>query len=212
MFEHSHNSLSETFIANEQEVGAALFLARKSKGWTVRSLAKQSGLSIGMISQIERGLSFPSLKSLTMLASALNLDVANFLRTPVTTRRRSNSIYVFRQKVRQKPNLTPTGLTKRDLYFDIPGINMFEIKLDVGGNSGHEFFLHKGENAGVVLSGRMQLWINNEPTLLESGDSFRFPATLPNRFNNPSITETHLIWLTISTKDHHAVSAIERSK
>lgn len=182
-------------------IGVAVLSARKEKGWSIKMMSEKSGLSTGMISQIERGISLPSLKSLVMLATALNLPVAHFFNAPAGTPETSSSIYVVHKNERQMLKLTPLGLTKQNLAPQLPGmIEFFEIKLVPGGSSGPEFYPHPGEKAGLVLEGRIKLWIGDTPTLMGEGDSFRFPSHLPHRFENPDDCEAHMIWMLVKSE------------
>lgn len=187
--------------AESLRIGIAINEARKEKSWSIRDLSLACGLSTGMISQIERGLSLPSLKSLMMLATALEVPMARFFETPATAPTVGSSIYVVHRNERPLLKLTPMGLTKQHLTPEIPGfIDVYEVKLMPGGSSGPEFFPHGGEKAGLVLSGKLQLWLNDSPTLLEQGDSFRFPSDLLHRFDNPGQDETHLVWIVLNTE------------
>ena len=55
-------------------VGRRLRLLRQKRGRSLQDLATATGLSIGLISQIERGLSSPSVKNLVALGEALGKD------------------------------------------------------------------------------------------------------------------------------------------
>lgn len=56
-------------------LGAQLKTAREKKGYTLKQLSEISGLSIGFISQVERGQTDPSLSSLKNLATSLDLKL-----------------------------------------------------------------------------------------------------------------------------------------
>src|SRR5215469_6491057 len=59
-------------------VGQRLRLLRQKRGRSLQELATATELSIGLISQIERGLSSPSVKNLVALGEALGVGVAWF--------------------------------------------------------------------------------------------------------------------------------------
>lgn len=182
-------------------IGAAILRVRKAKGWSIKTLAETARLSTGMISQIERGRSFPSLKSLSMLATALGVPLGTFFEAGASAHHPKSSIYVVHRNERPTLKLTPNGVTKQRLSPEVPGLlELYEVKLTPGGSSGPEFFPHEGEKAGLVLSGRLRLWLNDEPTILEAGDSFRFPSSLAHRFDNPGNSETHLVWMVLNTE------------
>ena len=48
--------------------------------------------------------------------------------------------------------------------------------------------------AGVVVSGSLELWIGERRFLLSEGDSFGFPSSVPHRYTNPGPSEAIVIW------------------
>jgi transcriptional regulator with XRE-family HTH domain len=64
----------------EVAIGREVREFRQKMELTVAELAKLSGLSIGMLSKIENGLSSPSLSTLKALSKALNIPVTAFFR------------------------------------------------------------------------------------------------------------------------------------
>lgn len=61
-------------------VPAALRAVRKEKDWTQEELAHRAGLTTTYVSQIERGLKSPSLRSLGKIADALGITLSTFFR------------------------------------------------------------------------------------------------------------------------------------
>src|SRR5262245_17928549 len=53
---------------------------RLEKGLSLGALSKMAGISIGALSQIERGIGNPSLKTLTALRLALGADLSDLFR------------------------------------------------------------------------------------------------------------------------------------
>ena len=64
------------------DLGASLRARRKELKLTMQSVAEAAGLSVGFISQVERGLTSPSLGSLASIATALDTDIGSFLQQP----------------------------------------------------------------------------------------------------------------------------------
>jgi CheY-like chemotaxis protein/DNA-binding XRE family transcriptional regulator len=66
------------------ELGRQIRLARTGRGWTLKELSEESGVSVSQLSSIERGAHLPSIESLLSIATALNekpsawLDSAGF--------------------------------------------------------------------------------------------------------------------------------------
>lgn len=59
-------------------LGAFILIQRQQRGWSLRVLAKKSGLSNGAISRIENG-NDPQLSSLAAIAKAFDFEVGDLL-------------------------------------------------------------------------------------------------------------------------------------
>lgn len=68
----------------DERMGESLRVIRAERGLSIKELAGRSGLSTGMISQIERGRSSPSLRSLRLLAEALEVPISQFFESHQT--------------------------------------------------------------------------------------------------------------------------------
>jgi transcriptional regulator with XRE-family HTH domain len=181
----------------DRRIGSRIRQLRKDRKLSIEQLADQSGLSIGMLSQLERGLSTPSVRSLRVLGTALAVPISWFF-GPAHTGDDSESEHIVRIASRRALTLTPSGVYKQLLTPDRPGvIEIYELRLKPGGTSGPEFYSHRGEKAGVVLSGRLRLWIDNRSYLLNEGDSFRFSSERSHRFENDGQATTRLIWVVV---------------
>src|SRR5688572_29780643 len=64
--------------SNLNAIGEQLHESRTRLNLSVQALADASGISAGMISQIERGLANPSINTISKLASALGLQLGVF--------------------------------------------------------------------------------------------------------------------------------------
>jgi len=75
-----HDRRADKGNALEVSIGGQVRDFRKKLDMTVTELAKQAGLSSGMLSKIENGLTSPSLATLQSLSAALNMPVTAFFR------------------------------------------------------------------------------------------------------------------------------------
>jgi mannose-6-phosphate isomerase-like protein (cupin superfamily) len=73
-------------------------------------------------------------------------------------------------------------------------LELLSCRFPPGGSSGEEPYTHAGEEAGAVILGRLEPWVNGRSVLLEAGDSFGFQSTLAHRYRNPGPDETEVIW------------------
>jgi len=65
------------------------------------------------------------------------------------------------------------------------GISRYEP----GASTGDDEYTHDGEEAGLILSGSLELTLDGRLHRLEAGDSFSFKSQLPQRYANPSASE-----------------------
>src|SRR5690242_12040745 len=70
--------MSEMKFQNARVIGEKLRAARQSAGISLRELAKKSEMSASMLSQIETGKAYPSVRSIYDIATALDLPVDYF--------------------------------------------------------------------------------------------------------------------------------------
>jgi transcriptional regulator with XRE-family HTH domain len=172
--------------------GARLRTMRKNRHLSIQQLADKVGLSVGMVSQIERGLSTPSLRSIRLLANALDVPVSWFF----AGSQHAEAEHIVRRAQRRQLKIGTAGAVQELLSPEAPGgIEIYEILLEPGGSSGSDLYSHGGEKAGLVIEGSLQLSIGPLTHLLQAGDSFRFPSTTPHRFANASPNQTRFVWI-----------------
>jgi transcriptional regulator with XRE-family HTH domain len=185
---------------DDQRLGARIRALRVQQNLKLAVLSQRCGLSIGQLSEIERGLSAPSVRSLRLISEALSTPVAHFFEVSDELNDRNSEQYVRRRANRPTLRLTPTGVIKTLLVPEGPGIlELYEISVMTGGTSGGEIQAGPGEKAGVVLSGRARLWLADASLDLGVGDSFRFPADLSHALENPFDVPTTLLWAVVRT-------------
>ncbi|MGX1346664.1 transcriptional regulator with XRE-family HTH domain [Bradyrhizobium elkanii] len=172
--------------AMDLAVGRRIRDLRRSKEMSLEVVAARTDLSIGFISQIERGLSSPSLRVLATLADVLGVGIAALF--GATPKDDGAGGVVTREVQRAELKLWRTGISKQLLSpaGSESRLNLFLVHLEPGGNTGDEFYTHDGEEAGLVLQGEMTLTVDTKTWTLKQGDSFRFASRRPHRFSNPA--------------------------
>ena len=182
-------------------VGARLRRLRTERSLTIAQLAEQAGVSSGMISQIERGTTNPSIKTLQRLRAALGVNLWEVLNQNVEAAPQ-RSDFVLRRADRPRIVVGESRLVKellsprkdRNLRF------MF-ITLPPGGVS-EDVIMGQGEKGGLVVEGRVQLTVGQEVSDLGEGDSFQFPSSLPHSLSNPHGEPARVVWI-MSVLDSH---------
>ncbi len=179
----------------DQEVGVGLRRLRRERRLSLEELAARTNLSIGFLSQIERGLSSPTLRALAGVADALGVGLADlFPDSDVAT---GKAATIVRAAGRSELQLWRSGIRKQLLtpHSDASRLNLFLVEMEPGASTGDELYTHRGEEAGLVMTGVMQLSVENEHWTLQEGDSFRFLSSRPHRFANARDGVTRVLWV-----------------
>jgi transcriptional regulator with XRE-family HTH domain len=169
---------------------------RRAEKLSLKDLAERSGISIGLLSQIERGLSSPSLRVLASLADALKLGLADLFSDAPTAPEPVEKI-VVRADERKKLTFWRTGISKELLTppDDEASLDIFFVMLEPGGTSGSQLYSHDGEEGGVVLEGSIAINVDGKEHRLQAGDSFRFASTRQHSFWNTSAGASRVLWI-----------------
>ncbi|MCP1337095.1 cupin domain-containing protein [Futiania mangrovi] len=179
-----------------RSVGQQLRTIRRQRRLSLQKVADESGLSVAFISQVERGLSTPSLNSLQMLCTALRIPISWVFSEPDDVPHEERG-RIVRPNVRKTLRLEKKGIRKELLTPDLGGkLQMVLVQVEPGGSSGEELYQHEGEECGHVLSGELILTIDKDVYDLKAGDSFRFPSKLPHGFRNPADVPCSVVWVT----------------
>lgn len=173
-------------------LGGDLRALRKARGLTLSELAVSVGRSVGWLSQVERGLAEPAIVDLRRLAGALDQPLSFFFghaEGPEAERG-----LIVRAAARRRLGASADGLTEELLSPDLAG--SFEILRSVFA-PGAELAgaqQRQTEEAGYLISGRLDLWIGAHRFALGPGDSFRFRAE-PYRWRNPGPEPAVAVWV-----------------
>lgn len=165
---------------------------RKHKKFTLKQLADKMGRSVGFLSQVERGLSQPTVADLTAISETLGVPTTYFYRQP---------------KPQQLPWVTRPD-ERRTLFFangitDIlvspkmgTAFSMLESILQAGANSGERPMTDSSEQGGYVIEGQLTLWLDDDdPVTLNAGDSFQYDSHTRCRYANLTEHVTRVLWV-----------------
>lgn len=182
--------------ASATAVGRRLRLRRKVRGLSLQAVAARSGVSIGQLSQVERGLSAPSLKSLGAICAALDMPMGWLFDGPAAPADHEADIIV-RAGARRIMDLGHKGMAKELLTPDaVPGVQMMRIVIRPGGSSGEEPYNNDaGAKCGLVVAGTLGLEVEGRRFTLARGDSFAFDATRFIRFWCDGDEPCEVVWV-----------------
>src|SRR5215471_13539002 len=202
-------------------LGPRLRLAREERQLSVRELARRIGCSASLISQIERGVSAPSVGVLYSLATELDSSLDHLL-FGADSRRPSAAAAAAAAEPGEQASRGP-GIVQRagcrniiDLASGVrwerltPGADAMTDFLEViyapGGHSTDERrpLRHDGHEYGLVISGTLQANVGFESYELGPGDSIAFDSATPHEYLNKADEPVHAIWVVVHSEPGRA--------
>lgn len=176
------------------EIGSRIKNLRINQRVTLKELAKKTGLTTSFLSQLERNLTSPSVKSLEKIAQALNIKVGYFFFEKV-----GKEGCVFIKKSMGKKSIDKEkNIASERLASGLLNIKMEPavFTLGIGAELSRELMYPEGERFGIVLNGRIEFILNGEGHVFEEGDSIycTYPR-IPQRVKNVGEIEAKLLWI-----------------
>lgn len=159
---------------SQDQIGAAMRQRRKAMGKTLVDIAQETGLTIGFISQIERGLSAPSLTSFMRIAGALGTSVEQLLSVP-------EAYQPFQaQDQRQTYSLGDAGRYYEKLGPGFSGALFYPCIIHRPANHVSERMQHEGEVFCYLLAGRLRYHLSDQIYEMKAGDSIHHDTRHPH--------------------------------
>jgi transcriptional regulator with XRE-family HTH domain len=161
---------------------------RAVRGLTLTALAEEAGLSTGLISQVERGLSDPSLETLRRVAKVLDVPIFSLFQRDGGT-----AVQVVRRNRRMKVQSPDHDIVYSRISPGRGRLEMLHGHLGPGSASAAEPWSHPSEECVLVLCGAMIVEVAGEEYELGKGDSCYLDSGLPHRYRNPHATPAEFI-------------------
>jgi len=166
--------------ALELSIGRQVREFRNQNNMTVVDLAKQTGLSPGMLSKVENGLTSPSLATLRALSNALNVPVTSFFRSyeeerEATFVRAGNGLTIERRGTRAGHQYQLLGHSVGGRVKVEPYLITLTEESDV-----FPLFQHDGVEFIYLLEGEVIYRHGDKTYRLKSGDSLYFDSDAPH--------------------------------
>jgi transcriptional regulator with XRE-family HTH domain len=169
-----------------QEVGPRLRALREARRLSQREVARLSGVSHSIISQIERGDSNPSVGLLRKVLSGLSLSLGEFFSMPAEGR---GKVFFRRDELQR----IAEGSLR---LFQVGGNVHYRHRIQIlhefyapGADTGEILLTHDAEEGGVVIKGKLEITVGDQVAILGPGDAYYFDSRLPHRMRNLGTTE-----------------------
>ena len=168
---------------------------RRIKGITLAELASRIARSIGYVSQVERGKSAITISGLQEIADALGVQIAWFFQAQTSARDEEDG-FIVRKANRRKLDFPGTGVHEELLSPSLSGqLELILTTFEPGASTGDRDRVRRGEEAGLVLSGMLELTVDGKRVRLTEGDSFAFTRSGPHRCANPGKKAAVVLWV-----------------
>ena len=154
-----------------------------------RDLAARAGLTSGAISLIEQNKSSPSVSSLKALLDALPMTMSEFF-AEVEEAGAPKYFYSESEFVELSPQDIGLGDSAARLSLRQLGnasrhsLQILHERYPPGTDTGPDMLSHDGEEAGIVISGVIEITVDDQVRVLNPGDGYLFDSRLPHRFRN----------------------------
>ena len=176
----------------KEEIGRRMKKIREEKHFTLKNVEAKAGISATHISEIERGKTSPTIGALIRIADALGKDPAYFIE-----KEELNDVSFIALEDRKADGLERAQGVKERLTNSIPSgkINSYLITLEPNKSGDLLVHSHDGDEAALVLKGRVNFKVDGKIHELAEEDSIYFVARQEHGYYNASQTEeAKMIW------------------
>ena len=198
-----------------EKVGLTIREERRKRDLTLEQLSQKTGLSKSFLSQIERGISEPSITSLKKISYVFGMSVvdlftnethpnANHGRFPLFVEGggEKEQSYVHDVKVVRSDHRKTLSLPGASIVYELltsdlrRHLEAVYMKIDPGQTSGDEPMKDApGEKLCIVLKGSLEVKVGDEVHQLHDGDTIYFPAHFNHSWRGMGKNLIEVIWI-----------------
>src|ERR1700760_243449 len=154
------------------DVGARLRGIRTTFGLSQRELARRAGVTNGLISLIAQNRVSPSVSSLKKVLDGVPMSLAEFFTLDLAAA--PQAFFAADELV----ELGNEELSLRLVAAQRPGrqLSVLHERYAPGAPTVEEMLAHRGEEAGVVIRGRIELTVSGATRMLGPGEAYYFAS------------------------------------
>lgn len=178
-------------MPTREELGRRLKEIRLQKGLTLKEVEVLSGVSMTHTSQIERGMTSPTIGALEKLAKALDRTASYFIEERVM-----DEVACIGKDQRSVLVNEKIGIRLEGLSNGIPGGTLHFCRIQATPITVEpELRAHEGEEAITVLKGIVELIVGSDRYRLKAGDSAHFKSHEPHAIFCSARTGAEAVWV-----------------
>jgi len=184
------------------ELGQKIRELRSGQGLTLEELSNRSGVSLSLLSMIERSRSAPTVRTLERIVRALGTTISQVymeMESDASDGETQNQVSVITKKERKSLVL---GAERAAAHYELltpdyqRRLQFMYIHFPVAREGkGGEFVSHEGEECGLILEGKLKAVVGDEEMILEEGDCIYFDSSIPHLMENVGEIEVRAFWV-----------------
>ena len=173
----------------EEQIGAKIRNLRNQNGLTQEELADRTERTKGFISQMERGLTAPSVSTLLDIVECLGTNLSDFFHE-------ENELQIVypKEDYFEKEDEHKNSITWLIATAQSRSMEPILVQLQPG-QSMPEDKPHEGEEFGYVLDGEIRLHYGEDVYTVRKGDSFIFPANRKHKISSACKKVSSILWI-----------------
>lgn len=172
------------------DIGSKIKELRNQKGMTLKELSEATNLSIGFLSQLERGLTSVAIDVLTKISDILGVEFTYFFDSSI--KEESKLLRSYEKKVLSVEN---GKIVQYYLTNNLKDKDMIPRYIEVLPGTEEDMvpYGHQGEEFIYVLEGVLTIYIENKEYNMYPGDSVHINSTEPHNWANYSNNTVRLL-------------------
>ncbi len=174
--------------------GEKLRTVRERKGYTLKMIAQQAGVSESLVSQIERNRVSPAIDTLLTLADVLDINL-EFL---FEEYRRDRPVHVIHKDERRRMEEDEVVYEELAKPVEKDGEHAMEcyiLSIPPHGHTHRGSYGHLGREFGYIIEGEARFQYESTSYELKAGDSISFSASSPHMVYNDGDVEMKAVWV-----------------
>lgn len=165
-----------------KDIGQKVKGLRSQKKMTLKELSEKTSLSIGFLSQLERGLTSIATDTLAVIAEVFEVELSYFFIKPrVLTRP------IIRSYEKEVFSICTSGCIQYNLSNNLKDKEMLPRLIEILPNNTEEEiqpYMHEGEEFIYILEGTLTIFLEEEQYELYPGDSIHYHSSSSHNWAN----------------------------
>lgn len=181
-------------MSQNTNIGAKIKEIRNEQNLTLKQLSEKTGLSIGFLSQLERGLSNLAIDTLQVIAKELNVSISRIIDTRSIDDQLTSPVYRNYERVITVINPTTQSTTLSHSPQNLPILpREYTLLPTMDTTLELQTYSHEGYEWIYVLEGILSITYEHQTYDLYPGDAITIDSTKNHNWHNQSNKVTKFI-------------------